>query len=138
MAKVMLIAYEGEPFPGIEQSGSYLRLGCRDMLVPQEIPVVSRRFPSVLTALASFEPPQGLHNPLKEQGILFRELTEDARGKTIIFLEGHPSFGGICDTPRFKGQLEETVKLYAKKFEIRLNGEEAHYRCIDDLSGECR
>lgn len=137
-AMAMLIAYEGEEFPGVEQSGSYLKVGCQDMLVPYDIPVVATRLPSVLTALTQFEPPEGLHNPLQEKGITFKELQEDETGRTIVLLEGQPSFGGICDTPRFKAQIEETLKLYVKKFEIRLNGDAKAYRCIGDLSGNCK
>lgn len=139
-AEVFLIAYEGGQFPGLEQSGSYLRVGCADMLVPYDIPVTSPRLPSVLTALTRYEPPPGLHNPLQEKGITFRELQEDEKGRMVVFIEGKPSFGGICDTPRFKAQFEGTLKLYLqkKKFEIRLNGDAKAYRCIDDLSGRCK
>ena len=138
---MFLVAYEGEgDFPGMQQSGSYLRVGCADMLVPYDIPVVSTRLKSVLTALTQFAPPQGLHNPLKEKGITFLGLQEDERGRDIIFLEGHPTFGGICDTPRFKAQIEETLKLYLmkQKFEIRLNSDAKAYRCLGDLSGRCK
>lgn len=139
-AKVMLIAYEGDQFPGVEQSGSYLRVGCADMLVPFDIPVVSTRLPSVLQALTQFEPPTGLHNPLHEKGIAFIGLQEDEKGRAVISLEGHPTFGGICDTPRFKAQIEETLALYLQKqkFEIRLNSDAKAYRCIGDLSGKCK
>ncbi len=137
-AKVVLIAYDGEHFPGSAESGSYLRIGCNDVLVPYEMPVLSTRLQSVLTALGVFVPPPGLHNPLQEKGVRFAGLEEGDRGKKmVILLEGEPAFGGICDVPRFKEHIEKTVELYTKNYEVRLNGSESAYRCLDDMSGNC-
>ena len=145
-AIVMLVAYEGDHFPGMdstgspqgEASGSFLKVGCQDLLVPFKIPVLSSRLPSVLTALMTYDPPAGLHNAVKEKDIFVKAVEHDATGKAIILLEGHPSFGGICDTPRFMGQLEETIRPYEKRFEIRLNNSESAYRCLVDMSGRCK
>ena len=144
-ATVMLVAYAGDHFPGMdstgspqgEASGSLLKVGCQDLLVPFKIPVVSPRLPSVLTALTLYDPPAGLHNAVKDKDIFVKAVEHDTKGKAIILLEGHPSFGGICDTPRFMGQLEETIRPYEKRFEIRLNDSESAYRCLADMSGRC-
>ena len=136
-AKVMLIAYEGESFPGSEGSGSFLRIGCNDLLVPFDIAVVAPRLSSVLTALRTFQAPQGLHNPFGEKQTNFGRIEVTDAGKSIIFLEGDPQFGGICDVPRFQEQLQKTIELYTKNYEIRLNGEESIYRCLGDMSGNC-
>lgn len=137
-ANAMLIAYEGESFPGSEGSGSFLKIGCNDLLVPFEIPVVAPRLASVLTALRAFKAPEGLHNPFGEKQTNFGHIEVTDEGKSIIFLEGDPEFGGICDVPRFQEQLEKTIELYTKKYEIRLNGEEGTYRCLGDMSGNCK
>ena len=137
-ANVLLVGYEGEHFPGSANSGSYLTIGCNDLLVPYAMPSLSNRVQSVLTALSTFDPPEGLHNPLLEKGVSFKGFEEGDRGKLIVLLEGQPTFGGVCDTPRFKKMIEENVKLYAKKFEIRLNGSESAFRCLDDMSGRCK
>ena len=55
-ALVMLVGYAGEEFPGSENADSYKKVGCEDALVTYEIPVVSKRLASVLSALATFEP----------------------------------------------------------------------------------
>jgi hypothetical protein len=136
-AKVMLIAYEGDHFPGSDASGSLLNIGCNDLLVPFEIPVVSPRLSSVLTALRTYVPPQGLHNPFGEKKTNFDRVEELENGKSIVSLQGDPEFGGICDVPRFQEQLQKTIELYTKTYEIRLNDSEGAYRCLGDMSGNC-
>ena len=137
-ANVMLIAYEGDAFPGDHASGSLLRIGCNDFLVPFEIPVVSRRLPSVLSALSAFEAPAGLHNPFGEKKTRFDRVEITDAGMSIVFLQGDPEFGGICDVPRFQEQLKKTIELSTKKYEIRLNGSEKNFRCLGDMSGNCK
>ena len=136
-ATVFLIAYAGELPEGRSEEGLQ-KVGCDDYLVPFEIDVSSRRMKSVLNALTTYEPPEGYYNPLREKGITIVDAEERGHSKVIIDLAGSPQFGGVCDTPRFKAQIEETARLYAKEFEVRLNGAESKYRCLSDMSGECR
>jgi hypothetical protein len=74
---------------------------------------------------------------VQEKGLKFRSLREE-EAKTIIFVDGELQFGGVCDTPRFKAQLEETIRLYSPKFEIILNDSASAYRCLGDLKGDCK
>ena len=137
-AEVLLVGYDGEQFPGVEASGSFLRVGCNDALIPVEIPVVSTRLQSVLAALSQLEAPEGLYNPIKEKGLSFMRLDEKRGGKAIVYLSGSPLLGGICDTPRLKAQIEETIRLYTDDFEIWLNGSAREYQCLGDESGLCK
>ena len=137
---VMLIGYEGEPFPGIEQSGSYLKVGCRDALIPTEASVSSSRLASILFALTLYEPPQFLHNPMKEKGISIVGVHDEDDGRTYrVSLAGNPELGGLCDLPRLKGQIEETINLHTKRRVIlELNGSEKAYRCMGKSKYECK
>lgn len=136
-ATVMLIAYADEL--SVDRNLDDLtKVGCDDYLIPYEIEVPSTRIKSVIHALALFNSPDGYHNPLKEKGIDVVDVQEQGRSTIIIELEGQPQFGGLCDTPRLKAQIEETVRLITKeKFEIRLNGSLEEYQCMGDASGRC-
>jgi hypothetical protein len=135
-ATAMLVGYGGEAFPGIEGSGSLLRVGCGDFLIESKIPVVAPRLSSVLSALSTYTAPVGLHNPIFDKQIFFVGLRRIGRHYTVSF-EGTPLLGGICDTPRLKAQIEETIRLYTDDFEIRLNGSVQAYECMGDESGLC-
>jgi hypothetical protein len=135
-ALAILVGYAGENFPGSD-SDAYKKVGCEDSLVTYEIPVVSTRLSSVLNALAVFDPPEGLHNPMKEKKLAVVSVEETPRGMPLVRLSGKPLLGGICDTPRLKGQIEETIRLYHDSFEIRLNGSEEEYLCMGDVLGKC-
>jgi len=136
-ATVYLVAYAGELPEGRSEEG-LKKVGCDDYLVPFEIEVSSRRLKSVLNALTQYVPPEGYYNPFYEKGMSVTNVEDRGRSTVVIDLEGSPQFGGICDTPRFKAQIEETARLYAESFEIRLNGVESQFRCLSDMSGDCK
>jgi len=137
-ASVLLVVYAGEEVPGGRDPAEFQKVGCEDLLVPYEIDVSSTRLKSVLHALSEFEPPEGYHNPLKEKGIRVVDVADRGHSTVIVELTGTPQFGGVCDTPRFQEQIRQTVKLYHEEFEIRLNGSESAFRCLSDMSGECK
>ena len=137
-ATVMLVVYAGDEIPGGRDPAEFKKVGCEDLLVPYEIDVPSKRLKSVLNALSEFKPPEGYQNPLQEKGIMVADAAERGHSTVIVELAGEPQFGGVCDTPRFMEQIRETVKLTNPDFEIRLNGSEAAFRCLADMSGECK
>lgn len=49
-----------------------------------------------------------------------------------IRMTGTVQLGGVCDAPRFKGQIEETVRMFSgiKKIKVVLNGTEDTYHAI--------
>jgi len=136
-APVFLVVYGGEENEDLGDLSEYEMVGCDDILVPYEIPVVSKRLKSVLSALADFEPPRGLNNPLRDKDLAVVDIQGRGHKATIISLAGEPELGGFCDTPRLKGQIESTVSLYEEDFVIRLNGSEEDYECLGDVRGGC-
>lgn len=65
------------------------------------------------------------------------EISTDEKSATA-HLSGTPMMAGTCDTPRFKDQVQETIRLYVPNVEVTLNGKESEWRCTGDESGECR
>lgn len=49
---------------------------------------------------------------------------------------------GVCDVPRIKEQMTETVRAYASQkggpFQITLNGSVRNWECLGDESGNCK
>src|SRR5690606_18897422 len=81
---------------------------------------------------------QGLRNAVAPSAPTIRLTNIRYEGDTrVIEFEGQFISAGTCDDPRIKAQIEETVKLYADKYEIRLNGKESEWRCLFDQSGLC-
>lgn len=136
-ASVFLVVYGGEETDELGDLSEYAKVGCEDILVPYEIPVVSKRLKSVLTALSGFEPPRGLNNPFHEKELSVVDVQKRGHASAIVDLAGEPKLGGMCDTPRLKGQIESTVSLYEENFTIRLNGSEEDYECMGDVRGGC-
>lgn len=136
-AFIFLVGYAGEEFPGSENSESYQKVGCDDALIGYEIPVVSRRLASVLNALSIFDPPDGLHNPMKDKQMRSAGVEERPRGTVVVDLIGDPKFGGLCDSKRLKGQIEETIGLYTENAEILLNGSADEFTCMANVYGKC-
>ena len=134
---VMLVGYADKEFPGKEGSDTFKKTVCGDVMVPYEMPAVSKRLKSVLHALASFHPHEGLHNPMHEHGIDVLEISDDYE-TVMVNLVGEPDLGGKCDRPRLKMQIEETIKLStALQFELLLNGSAEEYVCMANVFGYC-
>lgn len=130
-ARVILVTYADESLPSGTETGSLVTSSCGDYMVPSIIRASSPRLESALGALTHYIPEDGLHNPLQEKGIRLEGTREGKDGVLEILLAGEPAFGGLCDTPRLKMQLEETIALYIRKSpRILLNGSEATYACM--------
>ena len=57
-----------------------------------------------------------------------------------VNLNGEIMMGGTCDTPRFKAQIEETIKRYIgnrQSFQINIKGDPDAWDCLGDESGMC-
>jgi hypothetical protein len=81
---------------------------------------------------------QGLYNPLWESTLKVKEVQLTPDSIAIVKLEGQLLSAGECDDPRLKEQVEATVRQYWPKYQILLNGSEAEWRCIGNLSGQCK
>lgn len=99
-----------------------------------------------LTALFSVTPQQaydkGLHTALGLNNLKVGTVVVTGERTTklsaTVDLLGQPLLAGTCDVPRFKDQIQETIKFYVDSYQITLNGSEAGWRCLGDESGLCR
>ncbi len=59
----------------------------------------------------------------------------------VVELKSNPTVGltGACDTPRFKNQIIETVRVnaFGIPFMIRLDESDKKWECLGNESGEC-
>lgn len=64
----------------------------------------------------------------------------DSEGYLVSFKKNqNVGLAGVCDVPRLKEQITETVRSAAgnKPFIIRVDGELKNWECIGDESGKC-
>ena len=81
-----------------------------------------------------------LYNALAGSKLTVEKIQSTDGLTTEIWLKGETSLGGVCDGPRFKKQIESVVSRFRDpaKYKIFLNGNEANYRCMGDMMGECK
>ena len=78
------------------------------------------------------------YNAIWQSSLKVEKIQSTDGVTTEVWLKGEPTSGGACDDPRIKAQIEATVRRLKPKFKIFLNGKESNYRCIGDMSGECK
>ncbi len=78
------------------------------------------------------------YNALWQSELAVEKIQSTDGTTTEVWIKGKTASGGVCDDPRIKAQLEHTIKRFRPKFKIFLNGTEANYRCLGDMSGECK
>jgi hypothetical protein len=90
-------------------------VGCGDSLVPVKRQIQPTRQPIVaalneLFAIKEqFLGQSGLYNSLYQSSLHVESAEVDANGIARVDLTGQVMMGGECDTPRFKGQIEQTI-----------------------------
>lgn len=110
------------------QSGQ--KIGCSDSLVPIEINIEPTNAPltAALEQLLHPEAPyygqSGLYNAFYQSDLSIDGIDIENEQATIA-LSGTLIVGGVCDTPRIRGQLEQTALQYntISSVDIFLNGE---------------
>ncbi len=120
---IYLVALEDEGRTGMQ-------IGCGDRLVPVEVQieptlaVLRAAMESLVNLDDRFYEESGLYNALYRSNLSVDELTLE-NGTATIQLSGQLSLGGVCDTPRFKGQLQQTALQFytVDNVEIFINGE---------------
>jgi len=93
------------------------------------------QYPGLFTATA-----------LKDKYIVIDKMIEPedpaSTAPLRVYLKTMPEGGiaGVCDVPRIKEQVTETVRTYADKrpFEIYLNNTTREWECLGDESGLCK
>lgn len=115
----------------LEDNGSNGKLvGCGDSLVPvrRQISLTRNPIVSALNELFAIKEQHigesGLFNALYQSDLRVESVGVDENGIATVVLTGKAVLGGSCDTPRFIGQIEETVRAVAgvQSANILLNG----------------
>lgn len=123
--KIAMIALE-------DNGASGKKIGCDDsvVMISQEItPYTTGTLRAAFVRLLSLKETSyggelGLYNSLAESDLTLDDVTLEG-GVATVEISGQPVLGGVCDTPRFVAQLEETALQFdtVSSVEILLNGE---------------
>lgn len=81
---------------------------------------------------------QDLYDSLWQSDLTVDKIMSSDGVTTEVWLKGKTQMGGVCDAPRLKAQIESTVGRFKTKYKIFLNGSESAYRCLGDMSGQCK
>jgi hypothetical protein len=90
------------------------KIGCDDSLVAVKQPIepTSGVIRAALNQLFSFKEQEigqsGLYTALWQSDLSIESARVDS-GVATVYLTGQVQLGGVCDTPRFKAQIEETI-----------------------------
>ncbi len=137
---VALVLTEGTAAPKDAQLGE--TFGCNDKVAFVKVPRESDSGDTLKDALNSLLAVKdtnyhGFYTALAFSTLKVDKIQSTDGVTTEVWLSGLPKSGGTCDDPRIKEQLEQTIKRLKPNFKIFLNGSEAKYKCIGDLSGRC-
>lgn len=115
----------------LEDNGASGKLvGCGDSLVPVKRPIAPTHHAIVAALNELFAIKEqhfgesGLYNALYQSDLRVESVEVDENGIATVVLTGRVMLGGTCDTPRFIGQIEETVRAVTgvQSANILLNG----------------
>jgi hypothetical protein len=139
LTKVFLIAADGTPEAKEAKGGAVV--GCGDALVGVRIDTAAGtetdRLKVALETLFAADVKAPYSTAMKKNTMKVVRVAKDERGVFEVELAGRPAFGGTCDVPRFKGQVEQTAAQFGKAA-IKLNGSEKDWRCAGDVSDSCK
>jgi hypothetical protein len=120
---VYLVALEDKGKNGIA-------VGCGDSLVPivREVPPTTEPVKAALEMLFSYKSQfigeSGLYTALYQSDLKVQNVQIGAEGTAWVELVGQYMLGGMCDDPRFQGQIEQTILTAAgaSKVQVTING----------------
>ena len=125
-------------------SDAYMEFGCGSVLVPVKRALtktqsdLAHAIVELIIIKQNAYAEVGLRNAVAPSAPTIKLTNIKYEGtKRIIEFEGQFVSSGVCEDPRIKAQIEETIKLYAPSYEIRLNGSAKDWRCLFDASGSC-
>jgi hypothetical protein len=137
---VAMVLTEGAVVP----SGAVLgeTFGCSDRIVLVKVPRESESDNTLRDVLTSLFAVREFSFGKYYNGLADSRLevvkTQNRDGDIMeVWLKGTISSPGVCNDPRIKKQIEATVGRLYPNFKIFLNGSEAAYNCIGDMSGQC-
>jgi hypothetical protein len=94
------------------------KIGCGDSVIPVKRTISATKTPlqaaykELLSIKTRDYGQSGFYNSLYSSALTFKSANIDARGKATVQLTGQVSLGGVCDSPRFKAQLEKTAMQF--------------------------
>jgi len=106
-------------------------VGCGDSLVPVKRPITPTRQPikaaldELFAIKEQFFGQSGLFNALYQSNLQVESAEVDENRIATVVLTGQVMMGGECDTPRVKGQIEQTILAVGgiQSANILLNGQ---------------
>ena len=135
---VILLTADLEDYKGEDR---YAAFGCKDVLVPvavdleKEMSDLAHAIVELITTKKDAYEDQGLSNSVSGIGLTLENVHYED-GTRIVDLAGDKiGLTGICSDARIIFQLEETIKIYDKDFEIRLNGSASEWKDLFELLG---
>jgi len=140
---VAMVLTEGKQAPseGIErlESGTF---GCQDRIgyvrVSREAATSDVVYDALMTLFSVRESTlNDMHNSLWQSTLKVDQIRSADGATTEVWISGETMLSGACDSPRFKEQIEATVRQYRPKYKIFLNGAESGWECFGNMSGEC-
>ena len=119
--KIFLIALEDNGQSGV-------LVGCGDSAVPVTVTipptqgVLRAALEKLLSAKQQFYGESGFYNALYQSDLELESVTID-QGKAIIHLTGTMMLSGVCDSPRFEAQIEQTALQFStvSNVEVSIN-----------------
>ncbi len=105
-------------------------IGCGDSLVPVQRTIaptnqaVNAALMELFSVKQQFLGQSGLYNALYQSNLQVEDVRIDENGIAEVSISGSYQLGGVCDTPRFKGQIQETIKAVrgVQSANVLLNG----------------
>lgn len=113
-----------------------IKVGCGDSAMPvtttatnpydatNPVASINAAIMSMLNMTTNQFQTQNLQNPLADQQMIIQSVDQNGT-QLVIHLNGQFSFGGACEMPRVRAQVEETIKkaaLLGNTFTIDWNG----------------
>ncbi len=140
-----LVAYENTPaWTAAAKNPGAEKIGCNDYVTPVKTTIKGNPLSPLRLALeVLFSTTKadaaklGLNTAVNPNMVKTASLSQQTDGTFVVSLTGGFSPAGECDDPRIKAQVEKTVSQFGK-YKILLNGSEANWRCLGDLSGKCK
>jgi hypothetical protein len=98
-----------------DNGASGKQVGCGDSLVsvrrsiaPTPLAIVAA-LNELFALKGQYYGESGLYNALYQSNLRVDRAVVDENGAATVVISGQVMLGGACDTPRFKGQIEETI-----------------------------
>ncbi len=139
MLPVALVLMEGEVMPAGAVPGGDAGCGAKIGFVP--VPVKKGGGDPDVEALRALlalgEPPAPWYNAAAQSTLKVERAAQEGP-VFVVDLTGELRLAGTCSAPYLLAQVGQTLAKGHPSVEIRLNGSASAWRCISDMSGNCK